>query len=53
MIYKDYKSLETGYCLQDNAMELFLNNGGNFSDEELGSLKFSKLFDDNFVLNKH
>lgn len=53
MIYKDYKSLETGYCLQDNAMELFLNNGGNFSDEELGSLKFTKLFDDNFVLNKH
>ena len=51
-IYKDTISVKLGYCVSENAEEQFYDKGGKFSDKELSELKFYKLFDDNFVLNK-
>ena len=49
-IYKDYDNVK--YCVNDKAFERFKKEGGNFSEEELNDIKFSRLLDDDFVLNK-
>ena len=51
-IYKDANVYSMFYCVSDKAMEKFYENGGTFTEEELKSIKFSRLFDENFVLNK-
>ena len=52
-IYKDDISAELGYKLEDNAIEKFYKAGGTFSREELENIKFSRLFSEDFVLNKN
>lgn len=51
-IYKDNISAELGYSLEDNAFEKFYKAGGTFSADELENIKFSRLFSEDFVLNK-
>ncbi len=52
-IYKDNNIANISvYCVGPDAIEKFEQNGGAFSKEELADIKFSRLFDDNFVLNK-
>ena len=51
-IYKDDNVYNLLYCVSDKAIEKFYENGGTFTEEELKSIKFSRLFDENFVLNK-
>ena len=51
-IYKDTNVYNLIYCVSDKAIEKFYENGGTFTEEELKSIKFSRLFDENFVLNK-
>ena len=51
-IYKDDNVYNLLYCVSDKAFEKFYENGGAFTEEELKSIKFSRLFDENFVLNK-
>ncbi len=51
LIYKqDIKNLE--FCIGDNALMDFYNDGGKFSSDEMSDIMFSRLFDENFVLNK-
>ncbi len=50
-IYKDKTSIEKGYNLSFNAIEEFYENGGVFTEEELQNIKFSNLFNEDFVLN--
>ena len=52
-IYKDNISAELGYSLEDNAFEKFYKAGGTFSADELENIKFSRLFSEDFVLNKN
>ena len=51
-IYKDEKSRKLGYELNNNAMNMFYKLGGSFSKEELEDIKFARLFNEDFVLNK-
>lgn len=51
-IYKDTNVYNMLYCVSDKAIEKFYENGGTFTKEELKNIKFSRLFDENFVLNK-
>ena len=51
-IYKDTNVYNMLYCVSDKAIEKFYENGGTFTEEELKNIKFSRLFDENFVLNK-
>ena len=51
-VYRDYESPKKGFCFTNDAMDRFTQAGGTFSEKELKELKFSRLFDDNFVLNK-
>lgn len=51
-IYKDKKSIDMGYELSDDAVKIFYKLGGTFSKEELENIKFSRLLNDDFVLNK-
>ena len=51
-IYKDDNVYNLLYCVSDKAFEKFYENGGAFTEEELKNIKFSRLFDENFVLNK-
>lgn len=51
-IYKDTNVYNLLYCVSDKAIEKFYENGGTFTKEELKNIKFSRLFDENFVLNK-
>ena len=52
LIYKDENILKYGYEITDGTLDDFYNDGGSFSDEELKDLKFSRLFDKEFVLNE-
>lgn len=52
LIYKNNDATTLGVILDDNALEKFYEKGGTFSEKELEELKFEKLKDDNFVLNK-
>ena len=51
-IYKDDNVYNLLYCVSDKAFEKFYENGGTFTKEELKNIKFSRLFDEKFVLNK-
>ena len=51
VIYKDNSSLEKGYCFSQNAFEKFYRSGGIITEDELQDIKFSKLLNDDFVLN--
>jgi hypothetical protein len=37
-------------CFSDNAIEMFYQNGGYFTKEEIENVKFNSLLDNNFVL---
>ncbi len=52
-IYKDNKSIELGLCYSDDALERFYKKGGQFNKEEFEPIIFSRLLDDDFVLNKN
>ena len=52
-IYKDKSKIELGVDTSDNAFRQFYKLGGNFSKEELNHIKFSRLFDEDFVLNRN
>ncbi len=52
-IYKDNKSRKLGYKLSDNAINIFYKNGGVFSEEELQNIKFQRLLNNDFILNKN
>ena len=51
-IYKDNISAKLGYRLEDNALEKFYKAGGTFSREELENIQFSRLFSEDFILNR-
>ena len=38
-------------CFSNDAIDKFYQNGGYFTSEELHNLNFTKLFDNNFVIN--
>ena len=50
-IYKNDFVLQQGYCRSRNALEKYYENGGVFTEEELQNIKFSNLFNEDFVLN--
>ncbi|MBQ4078329.1 hypothetical protein IJD15_04030 [bacterium] len=50
-IYKNDFILQQGYCRSRNALEKYYENGGVFTEEELQNIKFSNLFNEDFVLN--
>ncbi len=52
IVYKSDISQKLNYIYDDNALDIFYKNGGVFSDSEFENMKFSRLLDDNFVLNK-
>lgn len=51
LIYKDNKAFEIGYDFVDDAVRLYEEAGGVFSEDELKNIKFNRLKDDSFVLN--
>lgn len=51
-IYNDSSTYYMLYCVSDKAYERFYSLGGTFTQDELSDIKFSRLFDENFVLNK-
>lgn len=51
-IYKNDISAKLGYEYENDAIKKFYENGGNFSREELENIEFSRLFNEDFVLNK-
>lgn len=51
-IYKDEFARNTKYCVSKDAIERYYQDGGSFSAEELKNVKFQRLFDKDFVLNK-
>ncbi len=52
-VYKYNEAEEIGFQLSSKALEKFTLTGGKFSDEELKNIKFSRLYDENFILNKY
>ncbi len=50
-IYKD-NDITKIYCVDNDAVKKFKEAGGSLSYEELKDLKFGRLFDEDFVLNK-
>ena len=52
-IYKDNKSIELGLCYSDDALERFYKEGGQFTKAEFEHIIFSRLLDDDFVLNRN
>ena len=50
--YKDDKILRIGYTFSDDAIERFYKKGGRFYKWEFENLRFSRLKNDDFVLNK-
>ena len=52
LIYKDNNALTLGVTIDENALEKFYENGGIFTEKELKELKFERLKDNDFVLNK-
>ncbi len=52
-IYKYKEAEEIGFQLSSKAFERFYEAGGNFSDKELEYIKFSRLYDEDFILNKY
>ena len=52
LIYKKPRLRRLKYIITDDAIEKYYKNGGNFSQYELENIKFSRLLDDNFILNK-
>ncbi len=54
MVSKKDRILDEDYCyyITNDAIDRFYNKGGTFSKEELNNINFSKLFNENFVLNK-
>ena len=52
-IYKDNDYMKINFIIVPNGLKVFSEDGGKFSEEELRELKFSKLYDDDFVLGKH
>lgn len=53
LIYKNNDATTLGVILDDNALEKFYAKGGTFSEKELEELKFERLKNDDFVLNKN
>lgn len=51
-IYKEDFLINFGYCRSDDALERFYEKGGTFTEEELKELKFERLKNRDFVLNK-
>ncbi len=51
-IYKDNKSIKLGLCYSDDALERFYKEGGQLTNNELKHIRFSRLLDDDFVLNR-
>ncbi len=51
-IYKDNISAEKGYYFDENALQKFYDEGGAIYNYELEDIKFSRLKDKDFVLNK-
>ncbi len=51
--YKDDSSKKLGFCVSKNASDLFYDNGGIFTEEELHNIKFSRLKDENFIFNRN
>ena len=47
------QNIPQSYYVTDSAMDKFESEGGSFTEEELNELKFSNLFNENFVLNKN
>ncbi len=52
-IYKNQGNIPQTYQISDSAMKKFKTDGGSFTEDELNKLKFSNLFNENFVLNKN
>ena len=52
LIYKDNLAYIYGYEIVPDGLELFYIDGGTFSEEELSDIKFSLLYDNDYVLNK-
>ncbi len=52
LIYKNDDATRLGLIIEENAIEKFYQKGGSFTEQELKELKFERLKDDNFVLNK-
>ena len=51
--YRDKNILEYGYIItDDNTFETFYKDGGAFTSDEISDIKFSRLFDKDFVLNQ-
>jgi len=51
-IYKSNIGTKIPFCIDNNAVNKFKKNGGVIKDYELENIKFSRLFDEDFVLNK-
>ncbi len=53
LIYND-KNIEEFqmYCVKSGSSEIYNTMGGTFNEEEMKHIKFSRLYDENFVLNK-
>ena len=52
LIYQDENILKLKLKITDDTLEKFYNDGGSLTEEELKNIKFSRLFEDKFVLNK-
>ena len=52
-VYKSDNSYKLGFNINENAINEFYNNGGAFYNKEMENIKYSRLLDKNFVLNKN
>lgn len=52
-IYKDNKAVDIGYKYSKDGLKKFYNDGGIFYEYELKDIKFSRLLNDDFVLNRN
>ena len=53
IIYRDTKYIDKQLCFYEDAYEQFYKRGGRIYKFELENIKFSRLFDEDFVLNKN
>lgn len=51
-IYKETPNVSPYICVSDNAINEFYEKGGYITKEELNSLDFNRLFDENYIFKK-
>lgn len=51
LTYKNPDILKLRYIITDDAIEKYYENGGKFTKYELENINFSRLYDDNYILD--